>query len=351
MSKFSKILMVDDSLVFRTILKNCIRQLDIAEQAFTAVNGRSALDIFENHPDIDLIICDLEMPVMDGVTFVKKLREINKETPVLILSNQSIGGVNLTFKALEIGANEFISKTDASITDPEEQEKELKLKLSNFFKPLLRNQKDNSQKKEVVKGSINPQFGKKKKYDLICIGSSTGGPEALKNVVSKLDSKINIPIIIVQHMPAVFTTVLASNLNKVCPLEVCEAKNGQVLEKGHVYIAPGDHHLTVSFKDNKYVFSLNQNEKVCYVRPSVNVTIESLLHYYSDNMALFILTGMGDDGKDGCIKAKEKGSTVLIQDEASSVVWGMPGAVYKNECYDEVLDLDNIGYTINKIAG
>lgn len=351
MGKFSKILMVDDSLVFRTILKNCIRDLDVAEQTFSAVNGRSALDIFENHPNIDLIICDLEMPVMDGVTFVKKLRERDKDTPILILSNQSIGGVNLTFKALEIGANEFISKTDPSITDPKEQENELKSKLISFFKPLLANQKEVSDKQKIVRAKSNPLMNFKKKYDLICIGSSTGGPEALKNVVSKLDKNINIPIIIVQHMPPVFTTVLASNLNKVCPLEVCEAKNGQVLEKGNVYIAPGDHHLTVSFRDNKYVFALNQKEKVCYVRPSVNVTIESLLRYYSDNMAVFILTGMGDDGKDGCLKAKEKGSTVMIQDEASSVVWGMPGAVYKNDCYDEVLDLDNIGETINKIAG
>jgi two-component system chemotaxis response regulator CheB len=353
MNKFNTILIIDDSMVFRTILKKTIGSLNVAEKTLTGVNGRSGLEIYQDNKDnIDLIIVDLEMPIMDGITFIKKAREIDPKLPILILSNQSIGGVNLTFKALELGANEFISKTNSKLKSNEEQETELKNKLQVFFntcfKQIKKSKTDNGNGKLSAKDKIF--VPKPVRYDLICIGSSTGGPEALKKVISSLDSNINIPIVIVQHMPPVFTEVLAKNLNQLTGLNVQEAKDGQKLEKRNIYIAPGDYHLEVKKATDHYFFKLNQNEKVCFVRPSVNVTIDSLIKHYSSNLALFILTGMGEDGKDACKKAKQLGATVLIQDEESSVVWGMPGAVYKENCFDDVLDIENIGPAINKIA-
>lgn len=189
------------------------------------------------------------------------------------------------------------------------------------------------------------------KPDIICFASSTGGPDMLIKLFSGL-KKLKVPVVMVQHMPPVFTTQLAKTLDKLSPNTVVEAKIGDELKPGHCYLAPGDYHMRIKRSQaGKYVVALDQSEKVCFVRPAADVLFESVAKNFEGKISGFVFTGMGNDGANGCKSIKQKSGAVLIQDEESCVVFGMPRAVYENGCFDGIFNPQELIEKINNMAG
>ena len=351
-----KILVVDDSIVYRTAIKTSLANNSDIKEIKTASHGKIAVDMLKLE-HFDAMTLDLEMPVMDGVESIKAIREFNKDIPIIIFSAQNINAANKTLKALEMGANDFVQKIEGSgdlNANLKMIESELVPKFKAFLNKLRSTQSSFEtliQKPSAVSKRSDTSYRRNFYPDLICIGSSTGGPETLKTIFKGLKPNISKPFLLVQHMPPIFTTQLAEALSKCSDLTVSEAKHGDILKSGHCYIAPGDYHMSLHKVNNEYCLHLDQTEKICYVRPAVDVMLNSVVDNFTGKIATFILTGMGNDGSNGCkyLKEKHKG-VVVIQDEKSSVVFGMPKAVYELDIYDEMAPLSEISQIINDIT-
>ena len=356
-----KVLVVDDSVVFRTAIKTSLAQSPEVTDVAVAGNGKIAVDkLKQDH--FDAMTLDLEMPVMDGVETIKAVREFNKDIVIIIFSAQNLNAANKTLTALEMGANDFVQKIEGS-GDLNDSLKMIQSELVPKFKVFIDKIKARA-RKEMVQASavasrqqpvqrVRPSTDYKldPKPSLLCIGSSTGGPETLKKIFRQLKPGIETPILLVQHMPPVFTTQLAKSLNDISSIGVSEAKDGDVLMPGHCYLAPGDYHMELINEEGNYTIRLNQNEKVCYVRPAVDVLLKSVCQNFKGRVGTFILTGMGSDGADGCIALKNahKGP-VVIQEEESCVVFGMPKAVFDLGIYDDMVDIEGVARVINDLT-
>lgn len=346
-----KVLVVDDSVVFRTAIKTALQESEDVTEVKPASNGKIAVD-FLKQGHFDAMTLDLEMPVMDGVDTIKAVREFNKDIPIIIFSAQNINSANKTLKALEMGANDFVQKIEGS--DLTENLKMIQSELIPKFKAFIDKIKRNQEVKRTASSAVvKPMFdtAETTKPNLICIGSSTGGPDTLKQIFEALKPGITTPMLLVQHMPPIFTTQFAKALDTISSVSVSEAKDGDILKPGHCYLAPGDYHMTLENEDGTYTIRLNQNDKVCFVRPAVDVTFDSVAANFQGKVASFILTGMGSDGANGCqtLKAVEKGP-VFIQEEQSCVVFGMPKAVYDLGIYDDMADIQGIARILNDLT-
>jgi two-component system chemotaxis response regulator CheB len=340
-----KILVVDDSIVFRSAIKMALMDSGQIDDVETAPNGQVALDKIKiTH--YDAVTLDIEMPIMDGIDAIKEIRLINKDIPIIVFSALSVRAVKKTLEALAYGANDFISKLSNN-NDLQENIKGIREELLPRIFAFNKSKKINPLENKAKTITNNKVLGFKP--DIICIGSSTGGPETLKKIFFKL-GEINVPILLVQHMPPVFTEQLASALNKGSRVEVSEAKVGDILEAGKCYLAPGDFHMRVKRIDGKIKITLDQKEKVCYVRPAYDCLLESVSELPNLNVANIILTGMGSDGAGGTDKFTRKNLLTIIQDEESSIVWGMPRAVHDRGLHDEIVNLDEIAGLINKLG-
>ncbi len=344
-----KILVVDDSMVFRsaiTMALQTVPELNI----FKAVgNGKLALDMLRLHPDVDLITLDMEMPVMDGLETIKQIRKFNKDVTIIVFSSQTAKGAEKTIEALGAGADDFVTKTIGT-----EQIEDNLEKIREDLLPKILAFKDRRIKRSSIteqiatKRSTSCQFDMQFKPKLIVIGLSTGGPDALTSVFKAITEKVNVPMLVVQHMPPLFTEKLAEMLNKLSPVTVKEAKEGDVLTAGVCFIAPGDYHMTIT-KNN--VIRLNQDEKVCFVRPSVDVLLDSIAENFDKQVLNIIMTGMGEDGASGTKKLNDKGAYTYIQDKESCIVWGMPAAVQKAIGENaRNITLNEIGTLINTVS-
>lgn len=362
-----KILVVDDSIVYRSAISQALSEVPGYNVFKTCSNGKIAIDFLKQNPDTDLITLDLEMPVMDGMETIKNIRAFNKDVSIIVFSATSIRGAEKTIDALTLGANDFVTKVEGqgtiesslgmirdelvpkinalratkenknslTCTDRPHVEK-IPIKERLGYKPLPQTQDVD---KIVESMSIKPK--------LLCIGCSTGGPEALTEIFKNITEKPSFPILLVQHMPPLFTKKLAEMLNKHSVVDVREAEGGEKLEPGVCYIAPGNYHMVI---DSDKIVRLNQDEKVCFVRPAVDVLYKSVSENFSDQIMSIILTGMGEDGAAGCKYLDKKGSYFFIQDEESSVVWGMPGAVSRTGLNVNIIELKNIGTLISKVS-
>jgi two-component system chemotaxis response regulator CheB len=318
-----KILIVDDSAVARAILTDILKKWEFITEVETARNGKVALDLLQNR-QYDLILLDVEMPIMDGLTFLKEKKDKKIITPTIMLSSYTQEGAEITLKALELGAIDFIPKPASNKISLEEIQNILLDKVKNFYFEFNKNKQSLNllkEKKEEISVEIKRPLDS---FEIILIGSSTGGPKALTNILSKLSKDFPLPIAIVQHMPEYFTLILAKRLNEITELEVFEAEEGKILEPGKIVVAKGNNHLLFEYiQPKKFRIILNQEEKVNAVRPSIDRTLKNLIEITNAKVIAIILTGMGRDGVDSCKILKERGGLIIAQDESTSIIFGM----------------------------
>lgn len=345
-----KVLIVDDAVVVRKLLSDTMNQDPDIEVVGTASNGSICL---KKIPLVkpDIVSLDIEMPVMDGLETLEKIREDWPDLPVIMFSTVTQRGATATLEALSKGATDYVAKPSKAKSLDEGIER-IKSGLLPKIKALCSERLGLDiphhlpKPKPVVVRPDNPRniqgLNAFHRVDVVTIGVSTGGPQALEILVPSFSANFPVPIVIVQHMPPYFTKLLADRLNSKAEVTVEECKSGTVLQPGHVYIAPGDYHMVVEQLKDDVVALLNQGPHENSCRPSVDVLFRSVAKVFGRNTLAVILTGMGHDGTDGCKHIQDRGGQIIVQDEATSVIWGMPGFVVKGNLADKILPLDQI---------
>jgi len=391
------ILVVDDTVTYRQILSRLVSEIDGATLVGTASNGKIALSRI-GMSETDLVLLDMYMPVMDGLETLKSIKTQYPHIEVIMLSAFDEGNAKLTVLALENGALDFIPKPSGGSAE----ENISKLRTSLFpLMSLVKTRKfsrkarsisisDNKtiktpkktipEKISLKKPDTIPSWkkfsekpidklvektpkkskdeikvslaGKKKigQIDVVGLGVSTGGPNALLKVIPLINKEFQVPILCVQHMPPMFTASLAERLDKLSNIEVVEAKDGEVIKNGRMYIAPGGRHMVARKGASDYIIGLVDTPPVNSCRPAVDVLFRSMINIFGGNILTVIMTGMGNDGMAGVSAIRRKGGYSIVQDESSSVVWGMPGAVAKSDNADEIVVLDNMAVRIEEIV-
>ena len=367
-----KVLVVDDSGFFRRRVTEIINKDPRLEVVATADHGKDGLDkTLELKPDV--ITMDYEMPVMDGVTAVKNIMA-QCPTPVLMFSSLTFEGARVTLDALEAGAVDFLSKQfDAIAATEAELHKTLTDRIcevaasgkkcsASAAGTALRKTSDRAETSEKEASEKNkdatpekkasaPPRGSLRHAEIVILGTSTGGPAALQAIFKSLSSDFDKPIVIVQHMPGSFTKAFAERLNKITHMTVTEAQDGDRIEKGHVYVAPGGMQLMVDSRNNGCIHVKESSDERVTYRPSVDIALASAAKHFGKKALAVILTGMGSDGKEGAALLKGAGGTVWAQDEESCVIYGMPMAVVKAGIAENILPLDEIADQICSEAG
>ena len=356
-----RVLIVDDSALVRQVLTQIFSGTPDIEVVGVASDPYVAREkIKQLNPDV--LTLDVEMPRMDGVTFLGNLMRL-RPMPVVMVSTLTEQGADVTLRALEYGAVDFVAKPKLDVAEKlkdyaEEIVEKVRVAAASRVRALERRPAAPASSAVAVKHSadavIKPAGARRhfKTTDkIIGIGSSTGGTEAIKDVVAALPMDIQAGIVIAQHIPAAFSGPFAKRVDNVTALSVHEASDGQLIMPGHVYIAPGDRHLLVERDGARYVCRLNDGPPVNRHRPSVDVLIRSLAQNAGPNAIGLMLTGMGDDGAAGMGELKAAGAPVLVQDEKTSVVWGMPGEVAKRGFADEILPLGRIAGRLVQLVG
>lgn len=307
-----------------------------------AVDGLDAIEKV-NKLDPDLITMDIEMPRLDGISAVKKIRE-SKDTPILMFSSLTHAGAKATFEALDAGASDFLPK---KFEDIAEEKQEAVKKLCERVKSLARKKKSASFPTIKIPESLRATSAASVRgYQLAVIGASTGGPIAIEKVLKTLPASFPLPILLIQHMPASFTSAFADRLDKLCAVRVKEAANGESLQPGTAYIAPGGRQMRLKKNGRGCILIVDDEPTNTIYKPSVDITFNSVADEYRGRVLAIVLTGMGNDGCKGARLLREKGATVWAQDEASSVVYGMPMAVVKENLADKVMSVDEIGMSL-----
>jgi len=350
-----KVLVVDDSAVVRQVLKevlesdSSIKVIDMAADPFIA-----AEKIKKEKPDV--ITLDVEMPRMDGITFLHKIMS-QHPIPVVMCSSLTETGQETTLKALEYGAVDIITKPKVGIKEFLEDSRiticdSIKAAAGARLKPVTAKKRKGQKDKLTADAMIAPLSVKsmiRTTERIIAVGASTGGTEALREFLEVLPQ--DCPgIVIVQHMPERFTTAFAKRLNDICYIDVKEAEDGDSILRGRALIAPGNRHLMIKRSGARYMVQVKNGPLVCRHRPSVDVLFRSTAQYAGSNSVGVIMTGMGDDGAVGMKEMKEAGAYNIAQDEESCVVFGMPQEAIKRGGVDEVLSLDRIAGAVLKAA-
>jgi two-component system chemotaxis response regulator CheB len=346
-------MVVDDSVVVRKIVTDVLSSDPGIEVVGTAVNGKIAVGKLEQLKP-DLITMDIEMPEMNGIEAVRAIRagqggrEFNR-IPIIMFSTLTERGASATLDALSAGANEYVTKP-ANVGSVSQSMESVREQLIPKIKALTGRPVTAGPAAAPPPPPRPPaaRTGPRKKPAVLVIGSSTGGPEALAKVLSQLPATLPVPILIVQHMPPVFTRQFAQRLDRLSPLRVMEAADGSPLVPGTAHLAPGAHHLVVRATPRGLHTGLNQGPPENFCRPAVDPLFRSAVTAYDGAVLAVVLTGMGSDGRTGAGQIREAGGTVIAQDQATSVVWGMPGAIAQAGLADEILALDRIPEAINR---
>jgi two-component system, chemotaxis family, protein-glutamate methylesterase/glutaminase len=335
-----RILVVDDSVVIRRLLSDTLSGDPALEVVATASDGRIALaKISLLNPD--LITLDIEMPVMDGLETLVEIRKLYPKLPVIMFSTFTERGAAATLDALALGASDYATKP-SNIGSSAVAIERIRTELIRKIKALCGVAPLKLLPLPGFRPAVNVRLLSNPRIEIVAIGTSTGGPNALTALLPQLPADFPVPIVIVQHMPPLFTRLLAERLNTLARLEVQEGKEGQKLQRGQVWIAPGDHHMTVARKGTEFVLGLNHDPQENSCRPAVDVLFRSVAQTYGANVLAVVLTGMGADGTRGSADIREAGGEVFVQDEASSVVWGKPGDVVAANLADRIYPLGGI---------
>ncbi len=357
------VMIVDDSALMRNLVTRIFESAPGFRVAATAMNGAFALKkLAQGLPDV--IILDLEMPEMNGIEFLRERQKRGIDVPVIILSSLAEKGARITMEALSLGASDFVLKPGgaASGADMKDVAEEL-VDLARVFSRRRRRAAAVAEYAEarrvepleeraappVQKGRVTP-IREPGPIEVVAIGISTGGPNALREMLQYIDAKLPVPILVVQHMPAGFTEEFAESLDRICPLEVREAKDGDVIQPGRVFIAPGHSHLTVAAKPLAKTVRLTASAPVSGHRPSADVLFSSVAGVYGNRSLAVIMTGMGRDGAAEIGSIYREGGITVAQDEASSVVFGMPRAAIEAGVIHHVVPLPRMAETINRLV-
>lgn len=374
-SKKSKLLVVDDSAFMRKLISDFFTDHAQIEVVGSARNGKDAIKkIQQLKPDV--VTMDVEMPEMNGLEALKEIMKVSP-VPVIMLSSTTQRGTENTLTAMEYGAVDFVAKPSGTISlDLHKIQEELVHKVleastvpvAKLKKPLSKrgaraktstsfatNETVATKPSEIKLAPLVNKTRKKVEWNkhskkIILIGTSTGGPRALQEVITKIPANVDAPILIVQHMPAGFTKSLATRLDQMSKIHVKEAEQGDILQKGTAYIAPGGYHLKIRKVGSTFAVVLDQNEPPrSGHRPSVDVLFEDVSQYSDFDKVAVIMTGMGYDGSKGLVALKETGNVIAIAESAETcIVYGMPKAAVETQLVDEVADVDDIAQTIMK---
>jgi two-component system, chemotaxis family, protein-glutamate methylesterase/glutaminase len=341
--KKTRVLVVDDAMLIRRLVSDALASDAAIEVVGDAANGRIALQkIGQLVPDI--VTLDIEMPEMDGLATLREIRKVHPCLPVIMFSALTERGAADTLEALHIGASDYVTKpssTAGKVAAMQRICQDLIPKIRSLCHvgglPSTPPRRDGS--RAVAKQFTMRPLGSAPRADVVAIGLSTGGPNALAAIFSALPADFPAPILLVQHMPNMFTRFLAERLDGQTPLTVMEATAGQVVQPGTVYVAPGDFHLTVCRHANQIVTALAQDAPEHSHRPAADVLFRSVAAVYGPRALGLVLTGMGEDGLRGSEEISRAGGRVVVQDEASSVVWEMAGRVAQAGLADAMLPI------------
>ena len=357
MLKKIKVLVIDDSAMIRQILTEMLNSDPGIEVVGAAPDPLIAREkIKQLNPDV--LTLDVEMPKMDGVTFLKNLMRL-RPMPVVMVSSLTEKGADITFQALELGAVDFVTKPKIDVSHSLEgyaDEIIAKVKMAAGARvrayrdvPVARSIAPKLSADAVLEKKIMPKHLRTTEK-VIALGASTGGTEAIKEVLMRMPASAP-GMVITQHIPEAFSKPFAKRMDASSAMTVCEAEDGQQIVPGHAYIAPGGRHLYVERSGARYICRLSDGPPVNRHRPSVDVMFRSVAQSVGLNAIGVILTGMGDDGARGMKEMKDAGAKTVAQDEQTSVVWGMPGEAVKHGGVDEVLALEHIAGHILKLVG
>lgn len=359
------VMIVDDSAVIRGLVARTLEQDPEIEVVASAANGQIAVAELERKKDkIDVIILDIEMPIMDGMQALPLLLRAKPTVRIIMASTLTTRNADISLRALRLGAVDYIGKPSTSEGPQAAQEFRAALleKIKALFPPGRGARPGLS-----GPGAGRPRIGTaaegrtlgaqslsagpitlrksatQERIRALAIASSTGGPQALFQVMESLKTSLSgMPVFITQHMPKKFTTLLASHISKISPLRCIEGEHNMRVQNGMIYLAPGDFHMRVKSLGGRNTILLDQGPPINFCRPAADPMITSLAEIYGRGLLVAVLTGMGSDGLDGCRIAVERGGTVIAQDEKSSIVWGMPGAVARAGLCTQVLPLGEI---------
>ena len=387
------VMICDDSALMRNLIGKIIDDTTGMTVCGKAENGQDLIEKLKTTKP-DVILLDIEMPVMTGLQFLRKRNELHLDVPVVILSSVATEGAAVTIECLELGASDFITKPGASVTlkigdvtneiieyiasyggayaimhgkkipDPEFFSHQIKLKEAERF-VIKKKGEETAKSVSITKADVVPStwFQPKVKepvvitpereggkIEIIAIGISTGGPNALRDVFKAIDPNLKQPVLVVQHMPAGFTAEFANSLDNICPLKVTEAKDGEPILGGHVYIAPGSYHMFVEHKPLGNFIKLSQDEPRNGHRPSCDVLFESVANIYKNHALGVIMTGMGRDGAAQITEMRKKGAWTLGQNKDSSIVYGMPKVAFELGGVQKQVALADMAGEISKLA-
>jgi two-component system, chemotaxis family, protein-glutamate methylesterase/glutaminase len=346
------VLVVDDSVISRSLICRWLENLDDIKVVGTAADGRAAIQMVGRTP-VDIVLLDIEMPILDGLSALPEILSARPGIKVIMASSLTRRNAQITLRALELGAIDYLTKPSGnrSILEGADFRSEMLKKIRAFggatkkytaapqhgrktTAPKLPDHNLKSLAPGIqLQSTVTPPVTAPQ---IIAIGCSTGGPNALNEFCRLLEKPLPVPVVIVQHMPPIFTDILAQQLQRSYNLPCTEARSGDVLQPGHIYLAPGDHHMRIRADGHNRVISVSQDEPINFCRPAVDPLFDSIAEVYGDKALGIVLTGMGRDGLRGATALHACGGKIIVQDEASSVVWGMPGAIAKAGIADEI---------------
>ena len=343
-----RILIADDSVVARQVVTDALADDPQFEVVGTARNGRLAVEkVAQLAPN--LVILDVEMPEMDGLAALTEIRKVAPHLPVIMLSAFTTRGAAVTVEALARGASDYVTKpkTDNLPAAVAALRAELTPRIVQLC--VLGEKRRRRRPASPEAGLLAPAG--RKRPEVVAVGASTGGPNALRELLVGLGRDFPVPLVIVQHMPPMFTRLLAERLTIESGLKVAEAASGDALGRGTVLLAPGDHHMMLARANGSLAVLLHQGPEVNSCRPSVDVLFKSVAETCGEAALVVVLTGMGQDGLAGCARIHAAGGRVLVQDESTSVVWGMPGLVAQAGLAHGVVPLEEMAGEIRRVAG
>ena len=357
-----RVMVVDDSAVIRGLLTRFLETDPAISVVASVSNGQMALDKL-GRTDVEIVVLDIEMPVMDGMTALPLILKQKPGIQVLMASTLTRKNAEVSLRALSLGAADYVPKPSSTseIHSADVFKNELTAKVKALAeagrggrghapRPATAGPAPAKKSRLVPCAPISLRRQPVQRPDLIAIGSSTGGPQALFKVLSDLGGSVPQPILITQHMPATFTSLLAGHISKASSAPCSEAKDGDSIRPGHIYLAPGDYHMVAERGESGNVLRLTQTERENFCRPAVDAMLRSLVPLYGPRLLVIILTGMGSDGCKGAQAVVTAGGSVIAQDEETSIVWGMPGAVSTAGVCSAVLPLLDIAPHVRKLV-